>query len=119
MMETMPVQKQRKHKAARTVVLPPIRCSVEEQQRIRERAKNASLSVSHYVRSMAVSGRIVLHQEQKIDPAYVEQLRRIGVNLNQITKAVHEQRAVPDELYRLLERINRVMDEAAGEVVRV
>lgn len=117
-MVTASVNKLKKRKVVRAVVLPPIRCSVKEQARIREKAATAGVSVSAYVRHKALSGRVAVRKSHRIDPAYVEQLRRIGVNLNQITKAVHEEARIPPELYSVLLRINAVMDAASSEAVK-
>jgi Bacterial mobilisation protein (MobC) len=95
----------------RACVLPPIRCSVAERDAIRVKAKAANLTQSAYLRQMALSGQIIVRPSLH-SHAFIEQLRRIGVNLNQMAQQMHIYGTVSDELNQTLHRLNTLMDEA-------
>ena len=78
-------------------VLPPIRVTDSEKAMIRSRAAQAGMTMSEYIRQMALYGEVTIRQSQ-YDHGFVEQLRRIGVNLNQQTKALNSTGAVRPEL---------------------
>lgn len=96
----------------RTAQLPPIRVTVAEQTHVEEQAHNAQMSVTDYLRTLA------LHEEikppkSKIDAAFLMELNRIGVNLNQLAHAANTGRTehaqisyVLDEVVALMKRID-------------
>lgn len=96
---------------SRTHQLPAVRCNAWEYERITERAKSAGLSQSAYLRQMALYGKVQIKQS-RTDTAVILQLRRIGVNLNQLTHAAHLGQPVQDELHVMLTRIRAILDEA-------
>ena len=63
-------------------------------------ADMAGLSPSEYGRKMLLTGKVVLVQTTKPDPATFDELRRIGVNLNQAVHKFHATGEVPPELAR-------------------
>ena len=65
-----------------------VRCRMRpaEYLRIRQAAQRANLSLTDYARSMLLTGEVTIRQMRSLDPAAFDQLRRIGINLNQ---AVH------------------------------
>lgn len=108
--------KSRQSTPARVCVLPPIRCSEEERQTIRERAAAARMTQSEYLRTMAVSGRIVM-KESKADTALIFQLQRVGVNLNQIAHTMHMHSGkIPANLAATLALLDTVLMEALDVV---
>jgi hypothetical protein len=101
---------------ARGCVLPPIRCSEEERQTIRERAAAARMTQSEYLRTMAVSGRVVM-REAKADTALIFQLQRVGVNLNQIAHTMHAHSGkIPDNFAATLDLLDTVLINALDVV---
>lgn len=109
----------RKKDAALDMRFPTVRCSADTLARVKTNAANAGMRQSDYIRTIAERGKITVVSGggYAIDPVYVEQLRRIGVNLNQITKSVHERGGrVPLELLTVLDEINAVMEQAAEGV---
>ena len=67
--------------------------------RLQSFADQAKTSVTDFVRSSALGAEFTVIQSQTPDEDTIEQLRRIGVNLNQIAKALNAQRSiVPSEL---------------------
>ena len=76
-----------KNESARlTRRLPHIRCTEDEYAAVQRRAEQAGVNLSVYVRDMALNGAVNVTQERRLDFKTADQLRRIGVNLNQQTK---------------------------------
>ncbi len=72
----------------RTAHLPRTRCTPYERGVIEERAAQAGLSLSDYMRQMALSGHVIV-REPMADNRLIYALLGIGRNLNQLTKKVH------------------------------
>lgn len=68
--------------------LPGARCSEAEFIIIKERANKLGLSVSEYIRRMALNGKVTIKQSQGLGSSFelVQQLKKIGTNVNQIAK---------------------------------
>ena len=64
-------------------------------QRLQEKAEKAATTVTDFVRASALGQTFTVIQSERPDDDTVEQLRRIGVNLNQIAKAMNAQKTVP------------------------
>ena len=90
-------------------VLPPTRCTEADRKRIQARAAQAGLSLSAYLRRMALRGQITVHQAST-DFETVDQLRRIGVLINQQTRKLHQSGEVPEELHRLWAKLETALD---------
>lgn len=69
--------------------------------------------MSEYVRRMAVDGQIIVRKSQaKYDFDIVNQLRKIGINLNQQTKTMHIFGWRPDEDHkRIWLKLESVLDD--------
>ena len=71
-------------------------------------AENAGISLTDYARQQLLSGRVIVHQTRQLDHAAFIQLRRIGVNLNQLTRLAHTKDIMPpadlSEVCTLIER---------------
>ena len=59
-------------------------------------AKDAGMSLTAYARQQFLKGKLVIHEKRKLDHETFDQLRRIGVNLNQLTRAVNQTGNIPD-----------------------
>ena len=68
------------------------------------------MNVSEYVRDMALHGAVHVVRERRLDFETAEQLRRIGVNINQQTKALNSTGIMPIELRRLWVKLDTVLD---------
>ncbi len=77
-----------------------LRCRMRpaEYLRIRRAAQKAELSLSDYARRMLLTGEVTIRQTQSLDPESFDQLRRIGVNLNQAVHKLHAKGRIPPEL---------------------
>ncbi len=80
-----------------------------EYVRIQQRAAAAGESLSDYARSMVLTGRVVVEQTRALDHAALDQLRRIGVNLNQAVHKLHATGRVPPELASAAATVERIL----------
>jgi hypothetical protein len=80
-----------------------------EYVRIQQNAAAIGESVSDYIRSMVLKGRIVLQQTRALDHAMYDQIRRIGVNLNQAVAKFHATDRMPPELASAAAAIERLL----------
>lgn len=98
----------------RRPVPPVIRFRVSESDRdqIKQRAAAAGLSISAYVRHMALSGRVTVQNRQTGDqPETARQLLKIGNNLNQIARGGNQLGVVDrQELHDLVSQIRAAVE---------
>lgn len=92
-----------------------VRVSEEEHSRIHANAKSARLRLSEYLRRIALEGQIVVRQQTAYGASLVFQLKRIGVNLNQLMPYVHEEGKVPPEMRSLWTKIEALLDKVLRE----
>ena len=71
-------------------------------------AENEGMSLTDYARQQLLTGRVIVKQTRQLDHAAYDQLRRIGVNLNQLTRLAHTKDIMPPpgltEICALIER---------------
>ena len=86
-----------------------LRCRLRpaEYLRIRQAAQKADMSVSDFARRMLLSGQVTIRQMQSLDPEAFDQLRRIGINLNQAVHKLHATGRIPPELARAAAIVER------------
>ncbi len=77
-----------------------VRCRVRpaEYLRILKAAERAGLTPSEYARRLLLTGQVTIRQMQSLDPEAFDQLRRIGINLNQAVHKLHATGRIPPEL---------------------
>ena len=84
---------------------------------LRERARAARLSMGAYLRRRALGQRVRMAAELRLGAAELRELNRIGVNLNQMARALNS-RAVssPAETQAVVERVGELVAKLlAGE----
>lgn len=91
--------------------LPPVRCTEAEKQEIKQKAAQAGLSLTEYIRKMVLHGKITIRQHKSVDPEVFFQIRKLGINLNQQTKKLNATGALPLELKQLWQKLNAVLDQ--------
>ena len=99
---------------ARTV---GVRVTAAEEAELRERAQAARLSIGAYLRRRALGQRVRSAAELRLGAAELRELNRIGVNLNQMARALNS-RAVssPAETQAAVERVGELVAKLlAGE----
>jgi len=80
--------------------------------RIQSQADKAETTVTDFVRASALGQKLTVIQSDAPDFDTVEQLRRIGVNLNQIAKAMNAQTTVqPAELKTVCMKLETLLDK--------
>ncbi len=72
-------------------------------------AKAAGMSLTAYSRQLHLSGNVVIKQTRKLDYATYDQLRRLGILLNQLTKTANITGKISPEIIRLSERIEKFL----------
>ena len=92
--------------------LPPVRVTSAQLAYVQKQAANAGLSVTDYLRTLALTEK-VKPCKTKLETSLLVELNRIGVNLNQIARAANlgrqEQALLTyarDELVALMKRID-------------
>ena len=90
------------------------RITQSEYLRLSHKAAVLGVSVYMLVRKLALEGAetVQVKTHNHADPALVQQLHHIGVNLNQMTKRFHITGSTPKHLETLCKRIHALIDEA-------
>lgn len=112
----------KKQPAERRTVSLSCRVTPAERLRIDTAAMHAGLTTSEYIRRLALRGRVVVKEQRALDHAAFDQLRRLGVNLNQLTRLAHQTGNIPPELRRAATAVEqavvRALDQEPGPAVR-
>ena len=66
-----------------------VRVTEAEAEELQERAQGARLSVGAYLRRRGLGQRVRLAAERRLGAAELRELNRIGVNLNQMARAMN------------------------------
>ena len=90
--------------------LPHMRCTESEYASIQARAAQTGKSMSAYVREMALKGKIVI-KESKADFDLIQELNRIGINLNQLTRKANIHDEFPEGLEDVFSSLQEVLDK--------
>ena len=93
--------------------LPASRVTAAELAHVEEQARAAGLDVSEYVRRRALGGRIAARRAATDDRA-LDELNRIGVNLNQLAHAANMGRTLEGKLSETLDQLQRQLEKVAG-----
>lgn len=97
------------HKRTAQVNLP---LSPVELGSLKAQADEANTTVTAFVRAAALGQRVTVTRSTAPDFATRDELRRIGVNLNQIAKALNaNQSALPASLVSACEKLDRLFDQ--------
>lgn len=94
--------------------LPAVRCTEVEKKHIKSKAAEAAISLSEYIRRMVFDGKIIIRQSNA-DFETIQQLRKLGVNLNQQTKKLNSTGAMPVELKAVWQKLETVLDKMMEE----
>ena len=98
---------------ARTV---GVRVTEAEAAELRERAQAARLSMGAYLRRRALGQRVRMAAELRLGAAELRELNRIGVNLNQMARAMNSGAAAPAGIAEAVERVGELVARLlAGE----
>ena len=103
----------RLQRVVRDIMLPQIRCSREERACIEQRAADAGMILSSYIRTQALKGRVVVKQSQA-DDVLIQEVNRVGVNLNQIARALNRGESLPHGWEAVRRDTELVLDRLMG-----
>ena len=93
-----------------------VRVTETEAEELRERAQAARLSVGSYLRRRALGQRVRMVAERRLGAAELRELNRIGVNLNQMARAMNSGTGAPAETREAVERVGELVARLlAGE----
>lgn len=111
----VPTPKQRKGR------LINVRVSDAEHSAIEEAAKSAGMSVSAFFRSLLLEGAgvrpILTAEDRLVIGALLEDMRMIGINLNQVARALNAGKSVhPAELDINLGNVQRIQAAVMSEL---
>lgn len=90
------------------------RCTPAERLQIETHAAGAGIVASEYARMQALRGRVVVQQTRQLDHDALDQIRRIGVNLNQLARIANATGRVPSVLPRLCGIVERILAREFG-----
>ena len=94
-----------------------VRVTEAEAEELRERAQGARLSMGAYLRRRALGQRVRSAVERRLGAAEMRELNRIGVNLNQMARALNSGAvSSPAETQEAVERVGELVAKLlAGE----
>ena len=93
-----------------------VRVTEAEAAELRERAQAARLSMGAYLRRRALGQRVRTAAERRLGAAELRELNRIGVNLNQMARAMNSGAGAPAETRAVVERVGELVARLlAGE----
>ena len=86
-----------------------IRVSADEMSAIKHRAEAANMSISSFLRNLALNGKIILYDTENIY-RFNQLMRSVGTNINQIAAVANSEKSVYkndiDSLRREVEKIS-------------
>ena len=100
--------------ARRTERINP-RFTPAELLRIESAASVAGMSASEYVRMQALRGRVVVQQRRELSGEAFDELRRIGVNINQLARIANTTGRAPARLETALETLEQILLREMGD----
>ena len=94
-----------------------VRVTEAEAEELQERAQAARLSVGAYLRRRGLGQRVRMATERRLGAAELRELNRIGVNLNQMVRALNSGAvSSPAETQEAVERVGELVAKLlAGE----
>ena len=94
-----------------------VRVTEVEAEELQERAQAARLSMGAYLRRRALGQRVRIAAERRLGAAELRELNRIGVNLNQMARAMNSGAvSSPAETQAAVERVGELVARLlAGE----
>lgn len=94
-----------------------IMVSPVERAKIEAKADQARLPMADYLRGVALKPKLKIIQGRQLDFEATDQLRRVGVLLNQIAKAMNaKQEALPSSLVDATEKLDAIFDVILADV---
>lgn len=90
-----------------------LRLTVAEIEHLRAQAETAGLAPHEYAR-LRVTDHVVKPARQHVDAALLAELNRIGVNVNQLARAVHTDRSFQEHWPIILRELRAVLEKVVS-----
>ena len=88
-----------------------IRVSADELLAIKKRAADSDMTVSNFLRDLALNGKVILYDTENIY-RFNQLMRSIGTNINQIALVVNvEKKVYKGDIDALRREVNNLRDE--------
>lgn len=88
-----------------------IRVSADEMSAIKQRAKAANMSISGFLRDMALNGKIILYDTENIY-RFNQFMRSVGTNINQIAMVANSEKSVfKNDIVSLQKEVGKISEE--------
>ena len=88
-----------------------IRVSADEMSAIKHRAEAANMSISSFLRNLALNGKIILYDTENIY-RFNQLMRSIGTNINQIAMVVNSEKKVfKGDIDSLRQEVEKISEE--------
>ena len=91
-----------------------IRWTLAELEWLDEQARKAGMNRAEFIRRRSMSLPVVASRPSVSDPGLVTELNRIGVNLNQIAKAMNAGRALPSSVATIQHELQTALRKVLG-----
>ncbi|TIQ08754.1 MAG: MobC family plasmid mobilization relaxosome protein [Mesorhizobium sp.] len=104
----------KKEPAERRAALLSCRLTSAERLAIEQAALRAGLSASEYMRRLLLAGKVIVRENRRLDHATYDQLRRIGVNLNQLTRVANRTGQIPAQIDEAVAAVARFIARELG-----
>lgn len=104
----------RKEPLDRRAALLACRLTPAERLAVEQAAMRAGLSASAYLRRLLLTGKVVIRENRSLDHAAYDQLRRIGVNLNQLARVANRTGQIVPQLDEALAAVTRFIARELG-----
>lgn len=92
-----------------------IRLTMAEQEHLRSQASTCGQNVAEYVRHRVMGHRVESPARPKFNPTLVSEINRIGVNVNQLSRAVHMDREFVKYWQDIGTQLEAVLDKLVDE----
>ena len=93
-----------------------VRVTAAEAEELQERAQAARLSMGAYLRRRGLGQRVRMAAERRLGGAELRELNRIGVNLNQMARAMNSGAGTPAGTREAVEQVSELVARLlAGE----
>ena len=103
-----------KHPDACKVRVISYRVTDSEHAKLAQRAATANMRINEFAKALALSksDKLTVETTMRYDPMLINELNRIGTNLNQMVKRFHMTGRVSPKMETLCDRIEALIDEA-------
>ncbi len=106
----------KKSKEERLIARLELRLTTTDYAKAVQAAEDAGMTLTDYARQQILNGKVVIHKYRKLDHDTFDQLRRVGVNLNQLTRAVNQSGNIPDtRLSNICLRLEDVLSKTIND----